>query len=60
MGFPSEGAEGIYRNKMSEVQRFFKMKHRSHFKVYRLRLCRFSCRFQLPRLDLASPALVPA
>lgn len=34
MGFPSEGTEGIFRNPMEEVQKFFKLKHQNHFKIY--------------------------
>ncbi|GAB5368944.1 hypothetical protein AAMO2058_001362900 [Amorphochlora amoebiformis] len=36
MGFPSEGGEALYRNPMSEVQRFFKEKHDGHYKIYNL------------------------
>ena len=34
MGFPSSGVEGIYRNPLPEVQRFFTKRHASHYKVY--------------------------
>ena len=33
MGYPSTGFEGVYRNPMPEVQRFFEAKHKGHFKV---------------------------
>jgi phosphatidylinositol-3,4,5-trisphosphate 3-phosphatase/dual-specificity protein phosphatase PTEN len=36
MGFPSEGSESLYRNPMSEVQRFFDVRHKDHFKIYNL------------------------
>lgn len=36
MGFPSSGVEGIYRNPLPEVQRFFTKRHASHYKVTRL------------------------
>eukprot|EP00455_Lapot_gusevi_P006589 TRINITY_DN1280_c0_g1_i17.p1 TRINITY_DN1280_c0_g1~~TRINITY_DN1280_c0_g1_i17.p1 ORF type:complete len:511 (-),score=158.05 TRINITY_DN1280_c0_g1_i17:105-1544(-) len=36
MGFPSESFEGLYRNSMTEVQRFFETYHRGHYKVYNL------------------------
>lgn len=36
MGFPSEGKEGIYRNPMKDVQRFFATRHPGHFKIYNL------------------------
>lgn len=36
MGFPSAALEGMYRNKMSDVQRFLKYYHDGHFKVYNL------------------------
>jgi len=36
MGFPSEGAESVYRNPMSEVQRFFASKHPGAFRIYNL------------------------
>eukprot|EP00900_Chrysochromulina_parva_P016388 jgi/Chrpa1/24750/Chrysochromulina_OHIO_Genome00025894-RA len=31
MGFPSEGAEGVYRNPMSEVVSFLETRHREHY-----------------------------
>lgn len=33
MGFPSSGMEGIYRNPLPEVQRFFSKRHANHHKV---------------------------
>jgi phosphatidylinositol-3,4,5-trisphosphate 3-phosphatase and dual-specificity protein phosphatase PTEN len=33
MGFPSSGVEGIYRNPLPEVQRFFAKRHAGHYKV---------------------------
>jgi phosphatidylinositol-3,4,5-trisphosphate 3-phosphatase/dual-specificity protein phosphatase PTEN len=36
MGFPSEGAEAVYRNPMDQVQKFFKQKHDGRFRVYNL------------------------
>lgn len=36
MGFPSDDYEGIFRNRMSEVQRFLETKHKDHYKVYNL------------------------
>ncbi len=36
MGFPSEGAAGLYRNSMPDVQEFFAHYHRGTFKVYNL------------------------
>ena len=35
-GFPSSGVEGMYRNPLSEVQRFFKKRHDKHYKVSRV------------------------
>ena len=36
MGFPSQGAEGLYRNPMTEVQRFLSSKFPDSYKVYNL------------------------
>eukprot|EP00944_MAST-04C_sp_MAST-4C-sp1_P008681 g8681.t1 len=36
MGFPSSALEGMYRNPMEEVQRFFDQYHAGHFKIYNL------------------------
>ena len=36
MGFPSTSIEGLYRNPLQEVQRFFYTRHPSHYKVYNL------------------------
>ena len=36
MGFPSIGAEGVYRNHMQDVKRFFREKHSDRVRVYNL------------------------
>jgi hypothetical protein len=36
MGFPSEGAEGLYRNPLHEVQRFFAERHAGRFMIMNL------------------------
>ncbi len=36
MGFPSEKVEGLYRNAMPDVQRFFRVNHEGHFRIYNL------------------------
>jgi len=36
MGFPSENMEGMFRNPMKEVQRFFEIFHKDHYKIYNL------------------------
>lgn len=36
MGFPSTGMEGVYRNPLPMVQKFFNTKHEKHYKVYNL------------------------
>ena len=34
MGFPSSSIEGLYRNPLEEVQKFFNTRHPSHYKIY--------------------------
>ena len=36
MGFPSTSIEGIYRNNMEDVKKFFTKRHPEHYKVYNL------------------------
>ena len=36
MGLPSTSLEGLYRNPMEEVQKFFNTRHPSHYKIYNL------------------------
>lgn len=36
MGFPSQGMEGMYRNPIDHVQRFFSIRHPGHYKLYNL------------------------
>lgn len=36
MGFPSSGMEKVYRNKMTDVQKFFNEYHPNSYKVYNL------------------------
>ena len=36
MGFPSSLLEGLYRNPVEEIQRFFNTTHPSHYKIYNL------------------------
>lgn len=36
MGWPSEGIEAVFRNRMSDVQRFFERYHEGHIRVYNL------------------------
>eukprot|EP01111_Echinosteliopsis_oligospora_P007505 TRINITY_DN2268_c0_g1_i1.p1 TRINITY_DN2268_c0_g1~~TRINITY_DN2268_c0_g1_i1.p1 ORF type:complete len:1347 (-),score=287.19 TRINITY_DN2268_c0_g1_i1:129-4169(-) len=36
MGFPSEHIEGLYRNKMRDVQKFFESLHAGHYRIYNL------------------------
>lgn len=36
MGFPSSNIEGVYRNELNEVIRFFETRHHDRYKVYNL------------------------
>ncbi|KAL9642615.1 hypothetical protein ABK040_009694 [Willaertia magna] len=36
MGYPSSGAEAIYRNPVDDVKNFFQQKHGEHYKIYNL------------------------
>ena len=36
MGYPSTSFEGVYRNRMKDVQRFFQKRHFNRYKVYNL------------------------
>ena len=36
MGFPSVGREGLFRNPMPEVQRFFETRHPGRYRIYNL------------------------
>lgn len=36
MGFPSSGREGLYRNPLPEVQRFFELRHPGRYRIYNL------------------------
>jgi hypothetical protein len=36
MGFPSSGREGLYRNPLPEVQRFFETRHPGRYRIYNL------------------------
>lgn len=36
MGLPSTKFEGIFRNKMDDVKKFFELRHDKHYKVYNL------------------------
>ena len=36
LGFPAEGKEGLYRNPMTEVQRFLEARHAGRYRVYNL------------------------
>lgn len=36
MSFPSSGVTALYRNDIEDVSKFFREKHRDHFKIYNL------------------------
>ena len=36
MGFPSTSIEGLFRNPMEEVKKFFNTRHPNHYKIYNL------------------------
>eukprot|EP01080_Neovahlkampfia_damariscottae_P007444 gene7444-11767_t len=36
MGFPSSGKEGLYRNPIEEVVKFFETYHKGHYRIYNL------------------------
>ncbi|KAK5580470.1 hypothetical protein RB653_000488 [Dictyostelium firmibasis] len=64
MGFPSESLEGLYRNRMRDVQRFFNTLHPDHYKVFNLcserkyEHCRFENRVsEYPFDDHCPPTL---
>ena len=36
MGYPSTSIESIYRNNLTDVQKFFNTRHKDHYKIYNL------------------------